>query len=62
MGGAARISRSNSVAGGAGTRTFRGVASASEWVQIAQAVSGTAGSFRLSVAPLWIRQMADIRY
>jgi len=29
---------------------------------IAQAVSGTGGSFRHSVAPLWIRQMADIRY
>jgi SAM-dependent methyltransferase len=29
---------------------------------IAQAVSGTAGSFRHSVAPLWIRQTADIRY
>jgi SAM-dependent methyltransferase len=29
---------------------------------IARAVSGTGGSFRHSVAPLWIRQMADIRY
>src|ERR1039458_1697929 len=29
---------------------------------IAQAVSGTGGSFRHSVAPLWIRQTADIRY
>lgn len=29
---------------------------------IAQAMSGTGGSFRHSVAPLWIRQMADIRY
>jgi SAM-dependent methyltransferase len=29
---------------------------------IARAVAGTGGSFRHSVAPLWIRQMADIRY
>jgi SAM-dependent methyltransferase len=29
---------------------------------IARAVTGTSGSFRHSVAPLWIRQMADIRY
>jgi SAM-dependent methyltransferase len=29
---------------------------------IARAVAGTGGSFRHRVAPLWIRQMADIRY
>ena len=29
---------------------------------IAQAVATTGGSFRHTVAPLWIRQMADIRY
>jgi SAM-dependent methyltransferase len=29
---------------------------------IARALSGTGGSFRHSVAPLWIRQTADIRY
>jgi SAM-dependent methyltransferase len=29
---------------------------------IARAVSGTGGGFRHSVAPLWIRQTADIRY
>ena len=29
---------------------------------IARAVSGPGGSFRHSVAPLWIRQTADIRY
>ena len=29
---------------------------------IAQAVARTGGSFRHTVAPLWIRQMADIRY
>jgi SAM-dependent methyltransferase len=29
---------------------------------IARAVSGTGGSFRHRVAPLWIRQTADIRY
>jgi hypothetical protein len=29
---------------------------------IARAVAGTRGSFRHTVAPLWIRQMADIRY
>jgi hypothetical protein len=31
-------------------------------VLIAQAVATTGGSFRHTVAPLWIRQMADIRY
>src|ERR1039457_6541871 len=29
---------------------------------IAQAVAGTGGNFRHTVAPFWIRQMADIRY
>jgi len=29
---------------------------------IAQAVAGTGGTFRHTVAPFWIRQMADIRY
>jgi hypothetical protein len=29
---------------------------------IAQAVAGTGGKFRHTVAPFWIRQMADIRY
>ena len=29
---------------------------------IARALAGTGGSFRHLVAPLWIRQMADIRY
>jgi len=29
---------------------------------ISQAVTGTGGSFRHTVAPFWIRQMADIRY
>jgi SAM-dependent methyltransferase len=29
---------------------------------IARAVAGTGGSFRHSVSPLWIRQLADIRY
>jgi SAM-dependent methyltransferase len=29
---------------------------------IARALSGTGGSFRHSVSPLWIRQTADIRY
>jgi hypothetical protein len=29
---------------------------------ITQAVTGTGGSFRHTVAPFWIRQMADIRY
>lgn len=29
---------------------------------IAQALRGTGGGFRHTVAPLWIRQMADIRY
>lgn len=29
---------------------------------ITRAVSGKSGSFRLTVAPFWIRQMADIRY
>ena len=29
---------------------------------IAQAMAGTDGSFRHTVAPFWIRQMADIRY
>ena len=29
---------------------------------IARAVDGTGGSFRYTGAPLWIRQMADIRY
>ena len=31
-------------------------------VLLAQAVAGTGGSFRHTVAPFWIRQMADIRY
>ena len=29
---------------------------------IAQALAGTGGNFRHTVAPFWIRQMADIRY
>jgi len=29
---------------------------------IARALAGTGGSFRFSLAPLWVRQMADIRY
>jgi hypothetical protein len=29
---------------------------------IARAVAGTGAKFRHTVAPLWIRQMADIRY
>jgi hypothetical protein len=29
---------------------------------VAQAVAGTGAEFRHSVAPLWIRQIADIRY
>jgi hypothetical protein len=29
---------------------------------IAQAVAGTGGNFRHTVAPFWGRQMADIRY
>ena len=29
---------------------------------IARAVAGTGGNFRHMVSPLWIRQMADIRY
>jgi hypothetical protein len=29
---------------------------------IAQAVAGTGANFRHTVAPFWIRQMADIRY
>jgi len=29
---------------------------------IAQAVAGTGAKFRHTVAPLWIRQIADIRY
>jgi hypothetical protein len=29
---------------------------------VARAVAGTSGSFRHTVAPLWIRQIADVRY
>ena len=29
---------------------------------VARAMVGTGGSFRHTVAPLWIRQIADIRY
>jgi hypothetical protein len=29
---------------------------------VARAVVGTSGSFRHTVAPLWIRQIADVRY